>query len=48
MPENTKTKFQVTKRQNNAIAYAIDILWVNQTHQRVQPYKKGVFPNKRV
>ena len=43
-----KTKFQVTKRQNNAIAYASDIPGVNQTNQRVQPHKKGVFPNKRV
>ena len=36
-----KTKFQVTKRQNKAIAYASDIPWVNQTNQRAQPHKKG-------
>ena len=48
MPEETKNKVSSYETPNNAIAYASDIPWVNQTNQRAQPHKKGVFPNKRV
>ena len=41
MPEETKNKVSSYETPNNAIAYASDIPWVNQTNQRAQLHKKG-------
>ena len=41
MPEETKNKVSSYETPNNAIAYASDIPWVNQTNQRVQPPTQG-------
>ena len=46
-PTKKKTKFQVTKRQNNAIAYASDIPWMSivQKPQKVPIQSKDQYAN---